>query len=136
MERKYRGACDTCHTRKIKCANNGPGACTNCQSSGRQCVFSLRDEMGRPRKSSTRAKEKANRTSKDTEDPASQEDFSSQPTAKTQQFELPPPSTMDDIETWRVINGTDTFRMDEDYTKDMSVQWLPQNMHVDPMAVS
>jgi len=92
--------------------------------------------MGRPRKSSTRAKEKASRTSKDTEDTASQEDSSSLPSSKNQQFELPPPSTMDDVETWRVINGNDAFQIDEDYAKDMSVQWLPSNMHMDPMAMS
>ena len=47
---KHRDACDACHYRKIRCPFAGPGACSNCQSSGRVCVFSPRDEMGRPKK--------------------------------------------------------------------------------------
>ena len=47
---KHRDACDACHYRKIRCPFAGPGACSNCQNSGRVCVFSPRDEMGRPKK--------------------------------------------------------------------------------------
>ncbi|KAL6720036.1 hypothetical protein ACLMJK_001957 [Lecanora helva] len=48
---KHRDACDACHYRKIRCILTSPGACSNCQNSGRVCAFSPRDEMGRPKKS-------------------------------------------------------------------------------------
>ena len=51
---KHREACDACHYRKIRCPFTGPGACSNCQSFGRVCAFSPRDEMGRPKKSTAK----------------------------------------------------------------------------------
>lgn len=54
MEQKHREACDACHDRKIQCPSKGPGACSNCQTTGRICVFSPREEMGRPRKAGKR----------------------------------------------------------------------------------
>ena len=51
---KHRDACDACHYRKIRCPFSGPGACSNCQSFGRVCAFSPRDEMGRPKKSTAK----------------------------------------------------------------------------------
>ena len=51
---KHRDACDACHYRKIRCPFTGPGACSNCQSFGRVCAFSPRDEMGRPKKSTAK----------------------------------------------------------------------------------
>ncbi|USP75031.1 hypothetical protein yc1106_02305 [Curvularia clavata] len=59
MESLHRSACDECHDRKIKCTTNAPGACLNCQGTGRVCIFSPRDEMGRPRKAGRRAKDRS-----------------------------------------------------------------------------
>ena len=59
MESLHRSACDECHDRKIKCTTNAPGACLNCQGTGRVCIFSPRDEMGRPRKTGRRAKDRS-----------------------------------------------------------------------------
>ena len=51
---KHRDACDACHYRKIRCPFTGPGACSNCQSFGRVCSFSPRNEMGRPKRSTAK----------------------------------------------------------------------------------
>lgn len=56
MEPIYREACDSCHKRKIRCTASASGACLNCRHTGRPCVYSIRDEMGRPRKGSRRRK--------------------------------------------------------------------------------
>lgn len=47
---KYRDACDQCHIRKIKCISDQKGACFGCRHNARRCVFSPRDEMGRPKR--------------------------------------------------------------------------------------
>ncbi len=51
---KHRDACDACHYRKIRCPFTGPGACSNCQTFGRVCAFSPKDEMGRPKRSTAK----------------------------------------------------------------------------------
>lgn len=59
MESLHRSACDECHDRKIKCTTSVPGACLNCQGTGRVCIFSPRDEMGRPRKTGRKGRERS-----------------------------------------------------------------------------
>ncbi|KAI5199197.1 hypothetical protein AUEXF2481DRAFT_42612 [Aureobasidium subglaciale EXF-2481] len=49
MAKTHREACNECHTRKIKCPF-AVGACTNCVTNGRACVFGLMSEMGRPKR--------------------------------------------------------------------------------------
>ena len=45
----YRGTCNECHTRKIRCVVATEGICRSCQQHARSCVFSLRTKLGRPR---------------------------------------------------------------------------------------
>jgi len=45
----HREACDECHHRKVRCVS-GNGACHNCISLHKSCIFSHRTLMGRPRK--------------------------------------------------------------------------------------
>ena len=45
-----RGACESCHTRKVRCELPAEGgACVNCQNANRQCYFLPRVRSGRPR---------------------------------------------------------------------------------------
>jgi len=81
---KHREACDACHNRKIRCPFVGPGACSNCQNTGQVCVFSPRDEMGRPKKCNTKKGREGPRKRPSTKNslPKKQED-SDQPTQST-----------------------------------------------------
>ncbi|PYH35607.1 Zn(II)2Cys6 transcription factor domain-containing protein [Aspergillus neoniger CBS 115656] len=53
LEAQLRSACEECHARKIRCelsVATGGGRCKACALNQRQCLFSLRNRIGRPRK--------------------------------------------------------------------------------------
>ncbi|EED16355.1 C6 finger domain protein GliZ-like, putative [Talaromyces stipitatus ATCC 10500] len=45
--RKLRLACDTCHQAKTRCSGGMP--CTTCQNSRYECVYSISNQLGRPK---------------------------------------------------------------------------------------
>jgi Fungal Zn(2)-Cys(6) binuclear cluster domain len=48
----HRDACDECHQRKVRCIAES-GACRNCISLGKTCIYSTKVPVGRPRKRKT-----------------------------------------------------------------------------------
>ena len=87
---KHRDACDACHYRKIRCPFSGPGACANCQSFGRVCVFSPRDEMGRPKRSTAKkGREGPRKKSRSKSSPPKKQDDLDQPLQSTEDKIMP-----------------------------------------------
>ncbi len=109
----------------------------NCQGSGYSCIYSLRDEMGRPKKNSNRPKEKPNKASKNAQETLPQFESSSlQSRWKVQQLERPEGPMVADAEARGLINNTTPFFMENGYTKDMSTQWIQSVIDMDPTEIS
>jgi hypothetical protein len=45
--KRLRSACDACHASKMRCFGGSP--CVGCQGSGIDCLFSVRNRLGRPK---------------------------------------------------------------------------------------
>lgn len=102
----HREACDGCHHRKVRCVS-GNGACDNCISLNKSCIFSPRTLMGRPRKRKAVIPLRELRT----QPPVTAPPFESPPTASntTAQHDQYGSSLGSSLISQYMISGTDAY---------------------------